>query len=307
MTTKKIQSMVFRIVLSLFLVLFLITKIDIKDIVIAQVEWQFLPVIVVANLCAYLMRSFFYKITLNVEKLKVRILFLITGVYNFISSIIPLGLGHLSYPYFLKKYHGIVISRGVSSLMAYNGIRVLFLIFIFLWSGVSLRLFQEIHLYFPKKILLLLFILLIVFLTVGIRYFGRDIFVGKVEEFKIEVKKALHENVKFAKMVLLIGVSIFTIVFNVISVYYSFAFISQSLSIIPVLFILSASNLSNLLPIHGPGRLGSYEAINSLCLLGLNFSGNEAIQISFAIHFLSIVIQTGIAVPCYFWMKTSIS
>jgi hypothetical protein len=245
--------------------------------------------------------------TLNIEKLKIRILFLITGVYNFISSIIPFGLGHLSYPYFLKKYHGIVISRGVSSLVVYNIMRVIILIFIFFWSMASLKLFQEIHLYLPKKTLLLVLTLMILFLTLGISYFGRNILVEKVEEFKIDFRSALQESIKFTKVILLIGVSIITMFFNVISVYYSFAFFCQSLSIVAILFIFSAGNLSNLLPIHGPGRLGSYEAINSLLLLGLNFSGNEAIQISFAIHFLALFIQVAIAVPCYSLMKESIT
>ena len=299
MTSKEIQSLIIRIVLSVVLVLFLVSKIDIKNVVVAQVDWQFLPIIVGANLCAYLMRSFFYKLTLNVERLRIRILFLIIGVYNFLSSIIPFGLGHLSYPYFLKKYRGIVISRGVSSLVAYNIIRVIILIFIFLWSAAALKVFQEIHLYFPKKILLLLLIFMFVFLTLGIRLLGKKIVIPKVEEFKRDFRNALQENIKFTKMLLLIGVSIITMILNVISVYYSYAFFSQSLSIAAILFIFSAGNLSNLLPIHGPGRLGSYELINSVLLLGLNFSGNEAIQISFGIHFLALFIQVGIAVPCY--------
>jgi len=294
-----------RIGFCIALVVFLLSKINYRHIVILHLNWWVLPFLFGLPLCSYLIRSLFYQRTVNVVNLKICDFFLVTGVYNFLSSVFPFGAGHLSYPYFLKKYYGTPVYRGLSSLILYNAIRVLILFSIFVCSGFFLNVFEGVFLRFHHKLLFALGLLPVAFFL-AMKVLRSNNNMKVIKEFIAKVVGALKENVGVFKTGTLMAYSLLVVSFNICYFYFTYCFIGMTLSFGSICLIFSVANLSNLIPIHGPARLGSYEAVNSIVLLALNFSANEAIQISFAVHFVGILVQALIAIPCYLSMRLSV-
>ena len=116
--------------------------------------------------------------------------------------------------------------------------------------------------------------------------------------------KEIYQTFYNKKALRLVFYSFFIVALNVANIYSSYLFLGYSLSIVEIIFIASCMNLSSILPIHGIGQFGTREAINAGVLSVLGFTFNEAIQISFAIHIIGLLVQSLIAVPCYFLLPS---
>lgn len=264
-----------------------------------SIVWRLLPVVVISTLAAYLMRSVFYKSSVDLEKLELRIFFQITGTYNFISSIIPFGLGHLSYPLLLKKHYGVAMSRSVSSLIFYNAIRMSILCFLFIYSGVALNIFRFLSLPVVETLAVIFVASVALYLFIKFSGIGNIVIVGKYREIRKSIVRDLKKNIRSGHAIKLFLFSTGVVAFNIVSIFYIYRLIGQSLPITAILFLFSAGNISRLLPIHGPGSFGSTEAINSAILMGMEYSMDDAIRLSIMAHLSLLFIQGSIAIPCY--------
>ena len=283
------------IVISLCLLIYLLWKVDFENIAIKNPNWYDLPVILISTSGAYLFRAFFYKRSAQATNIRVRDFVAVTGIFNFISSIFPFGIGNLSYPVLLKKYYGLGLEYGASSLLIYIFARIVILV-IGLTIAVLLlgvfRRFVEIYIAIVACAAVSFCLLFVFFdriekLSVPLRHRILASFFKKTMAVKQEIMK-LANHTQLLWLFILASV---VCVFNVISIWFTFHFMGYSIPILGIVYIWSASNLGSLLPIHGIAGFGSYEAINTLILLSLGLSTNEAIQMSFVVHILSLFVQ----------------
>lgn len=281
----------------------MVLKIDFRNLVINKVNWWCIVPVVLSILGSYTIRSIFYHHTVNYHNLKISTFFRITGVYNFLSSIVPSGIGHLSYPYLLKKYYNVMIHKGLSSLLLYNIIRVLLLVLIFTFATIFLSDLKIPAIKLNYQILVILSVFAILGIVLFLIFTNKIIFFDKTKKFLKTIGDDVCKNINFYNLLRLFGYSILIVGFNITTIYFLYKFLYVSIPIVAIGFLFSITNLSAFIPLHGPGHFGSYEAINAISLTFLQFSLNEAIQISFIIHFLALTIQGIIAVFCYFTLK----
>lgn len=293
--------------ISLFVGIFLLWKVDFDDVVIKDPNWYALLIIPFSTSGAYLFRALFYRKSVKAPNLRIRDFFAVTGIFNLVSSILPFNIGNLSYPVLLKKYYDLGLERGASSLLIYAFARIIVLLtgltIAVLLLGVFTR-FVEVYLVLVACFAVA-FSFIIVFLNriekinLFRRYSVLSIFLRMVMAVKQELKKLASTAELLWLFILATAVG----VFNVVSLWFSFYFMGYSIPIVGVVYIWSAANLGSLLPIHGIAGFGSYEAINTLILLSLGLSTNEAIQMSFVVHVVSLLVQASLALCSWLFIS----
>ena len=300
-----IKKLILRIFISLLVSGYLLSKIDFQELISIVFHWGYLPLLFGTLLSSYFIRAIFYKETIGSQEATVRPFFLVTGLYNFLSSMIPFGLGHLSYPFFLKKYYGILFSKGLSSLIQYNLIRVIIISIFFFAAIHNLNILK----YFGVEISKIYFFAGIICSAILIALLLKLKFFNKLNRCKY-ISSALFQiiidtriNLLSKKTLRLVFYSLAVFVFNIASIFFSYTFLGYSLSVMEAVLVTTIVNLSSLLPIHGIGQFGTCEAINSVVLRALGFPLNEAIQISFSIHIVALGAQAVIALPCYLVLR----
>lgn len=305
---RKIKTHIVRSLVPLGLLLLLLTRLNYTQVHIKTINLLSLPFIVLSVLITYLLRSLFYEKTLDIKSLSLPVLFNLTGVYNFISSVLPFGIGHLSYPYFLKKYFKTRIYNSVSSLFIYNLFRGVFFLLLFFFSFYFISTqfdisFPWISLRLNTILITFLFVALLIIVLGKTEKLKKYAIYRKLKSFILVIADSFYELTSISHVLYLTVFTIAIIGLNILTVYFSYSFLGYSLTFRVLLLLVSVVNLSNLLPIHSIGRLGSYEAISTAVLMLSGFSANEAIQVSFAVHFINILLQAVIALPCYIFMK----
>ena len=163
---NEVKQILIKIFISLAIVGYLLSKINFDKIIGIRLHWSWLPLMFVTMLCAYYLRSMFYRETINILWLRTSAFFLITGVYNLIASILPVGIGHLSYPYFLKKYYQVVLNKGLASLLEYNLCRAAIFLVLFIVSVWKLHLIGFIGLAYSRLYFLCVAIFVFIFTSV---------------------------------------------------------------------------------------------------------------------------------------------
>jgi len=285
------------------LLCYLLYQSDYQKMTLVKLSWQYLPVVIVSIFGSYSMRSIFYQQTISDIRLNFKVFFCLTGFYNFISSIVPFALGHFSYPHMLKRYYGVVIHHGLTSLLMYNSIRIGILLTFFIYSIIALDLNKLIGWSYSKSLIMIVVAMITFLIFLKKSYvIRRFTLIKKTERLINNIISDFRRNIKCGKLSLLILYSVVVVMFNALNTYLSYRLFGYTLSVVGTILVISVVNLSNLLPIHGIGRFGSHEGLNTLVLMSLGFSSNEAIQLSFAVHISQLLIQCAIAVPCYYFM-----
>jgi len=293
--------------ITIFIVLF--KKVNLSQFEISA--FYYLPAVIIflSTLAAYILRAYTYRILLQQKKvLPVGILFNITGVYNFVSSLFPFGIGHLTYPYYIQKYTYISLSHSLNSLFVYNSVRVLLLLILMAISVVEGIQVHQFYVEFGKNKGAIFIFLVLIFVSVLIGFILRVGGSGNGENrdnlFSRTIaglRAFIQYDLKMLPPVTILA--IFVIFFNTVNIYFSYQTFGIKLSIFPVIFLLSLNNLSTLLPIHTLSSIGSFELVNTLGMVLLGFDSNQAIQISFAVHFLGLASQSILAVACYYALR----
>ena len=288
-----------RLLVSAGLVVFLLQYVDYDLWTVKDLKWFYLPIIVASMLGVCVARAAFYGKALNGGSAHLGFLFKISAVYNFFSSIMPFGVGHLSLPYLLKRYHNVSIQTSMAVLIFYNMLRVGTLAGVFIFSGVALGI---------SNLVLRLFLwvgFLFIIVLAGVFFLARSnkmsqSFVGRIKEKYVgNFGQALKAKLEAGKLGEFVGYGVMIVAINAVNVYFRYRFFSVDVPLIGILFLLSSANLFALLPIHGPGHFGTFEATNAFILVGLGYSGHEAIQVSFGVHVTAIIFQAMLALPCY--------
>lgn len=290
--------------LSVLLIGYLLNNVTITKIAINDIQWIYLPLIALSLTLTYAVRAYFYKRSMRDIHIGLGALFIVTGIYNFASSIVPMGVGHLSYPYLMRKYLGVKLSSTASTLLLYNIIRLAILIAILFISAYFLNLLTYFHdlpatYYYFIGLVSVISVLAIV---VWKRNNKNDILTS-INNYVSGVFEIANKNISDDNLYPLLAASLSVVLLNVFTAYASYACFGYQLSILTICFIISTTNLSSLLPINSFGQVGTYEAIVMAILIHFGLNKNTAIQIGFAAHMLQLLMQALFAIPCYLLLK----
>jgi len=302
---SQLSKHAFSILIAVALVSVLVFQIEFDRLIVDKISWVYFFPIFFLICCSYVPKTSFFSRTLQKEDLDFRGLFFLTAVYSWVSVVFPLGLGHFSYPYLLQKQQGIKLSRGVSSLIAYNAIRALILTAITLWSFFSLDfLFPDLSIGLDWGIIAIGASILAGVIILGASRRGVILEkAGLVGVFFRNVISSLQAILVSGGIVSLLFFALVTDLFNLTTFYFAFLFAGLPLSITGAALVFGLANLSVLLPIHGIGCFGSLEAIFTVILIGLGQTANEAIQVSFVVHIVQLANRTVIGLACYAFLK----
>jgi len=302
--TKSIFHRVIPIIISLIIIAALLKNLNFNKIEISRIYYWPILIVVVSMIAAYILRSYIYRIILLKEQyISLAILFKITSIYNFLSALFPFGFGHLSYPYFVKKYCKVSFSSSLNSLFLYNLVRVVLLLLLMLYSAANVL---KVNAILPTIVnyghrLIVLTGLLVISFIVGLIVLRKRDFKNETN-LLAKITGSLSSIVKYnlKRLPIITILSVIVIIFNIFYVYFLYRTFGIKLPFISVYFLLSLNNLSTLLPVSTASSIGSFEIVNSLGMVLIGFDLNQAIQISFAVHILGLILQALMALICFY-------
>lgn len=299
-----IKRRVFQIFISLIVIIVLVKSIDFSKTEISQIHYLYAFYLFLSMIAAYILRANIYRILILKERsIKIGILFKITSIYNFISSLFPFGVGHLSYPFLIKKYCRVSLKSSVNSLFTYNLIRIILLSLILTVSALMVINIKTIKLSIMNNNFLLYTFLVVIILCLCF-LFLKKLRRASGNEKMNNLFDGMNKIISCFKLDLILVprvtvLAILIIICNIFNVYFSYRAFGFELPVLSIMFLLSMNNLSTFLPIHAACSIGSFELVNTFALVLMGFDINKSIQISFAVHFLALILQGVVALICY--------
>ncbi len=289
------RKIVFSMVFSCVCVLSLLAVLDFDDISSVEVDyWSAIASFFMLTL-GYCTRSLFYKITLNDERISTREMYSVVSVHAFMLTLLPSGTGYLSYPYLLKKYFNIPVSRSVSSVSAFVVCRSagLFLLAVWSWpaTGLSFPAVQWAGFGSPVLMVILAMASTVLLYRWSLQYRDKIKLFGWITRYVQDTRQLFIDLCDIRMLSQLFILVVFNILMGVAFYYFAYRSFGASVPYISVCFLVSAGTFFSILPIHGLGKLGSYELFNAGLLALIGFNKNQAIQLSFEIHFLLLLQQ----------------
>lgn len=288
-------------------VLSLLAVLDFDDITHVEVDfWSAIASFFMLTL-GYCTRSLFYKITLNDQRISIREMYSVVSVHAFMLTLLPSGTGYLSYPYLLKKCFNIEVSRSISSVSAFVVCRSAGLFFLAVWSwpatGMSFPAFQWAG--FASPVLMVILAMASIFLLYrwSLQYRDKIKLFGWVTRYVQDTRQLLIDLCGIRIMSQLFILVVCNILMGAGFYYFAYRSFGASVPFISVCFLLSAGTFFSVLPIHGLGKLGSYELFNAGLLALFGFNKNQAIQLSFEVHFLLLLQQALLWAVSYIMLR----
>ena len=296
---KKSVKFIISAIISIILVYFLFTKINIKELykVLTQVN----PILLFESFLLYLILIVFRTIRFRIL-LKNSISFLelipIICKHAFLKVLVPFKIGELSFVYLLKKKKHCV-GKSLSSLIVARifdfsiFIGVFILIIILSNKFIGIKFFSEL---IPYAIIMFFGLIICLILVI----FSPELIIKLLK--KLNFNKLINLISPFKELKskhLLTKTFIVSLIIYFISIFATYLLLLSTGFSLPLnIFIITItlSTLSGFLPINGVAGLGTVEAVIALTLSYFGYSTADSIILGFSIHILQIffVILVGI-------------
>ncbi|UCH88148.1 MAG: flippase-like domain-containing protein [Thermoplasmata archaeon] len=301
------------IIISLFLVWFLLTRITIDDVknVFSEVKPIYIILGLIFYSLSYVFRALRFYFLLN-KKVKFKDLLIIVFVHNMMNTILPARTGELSYIYLLKK-HKIPLEDRIATLAL---ARIFDFIIIACFLITAILFLRDLPMVITSIfwVVALCMIILIIILTALLYY--TDSFKNSINRFAVKLKinrfkttnrmmKVIEDTImsfkKFKSQRILlknsvISLSIWIILF--ITYYFFIRAFRIELSFIEIVVTGSFITFLPILPIYGAGGFGTTEGAITIIMVAFGIAESHAIVASFGIHiigFIYIIILGSIA------------
>ncbi|MEM2918495.1 MAG: lysylphosphatidylglycerol synthase transmembrane domain-containing protein [Candidatus Altiarchaeota archaeon] len=312
------KKIIFAIALTIALIYFLISQIDINELkkFLASISPELILLCFPLYIFSMLLRTLRFQMLLKMIEFDK--IFSIVCIYYLLINILPARTGELSYIYLLKKIKKIPLSEGIATLVItrildFITVAVFFLISFYIIS-LSLSWFiQSVFLFVAFMLILLSFIL---FLLI---YKGKKIILTidritkilKIKKFKI-VKFLLEK---------LNGISESFGSIDKKSIFYSLVIsfllwfciffmmhllttgMNTNIGINKLIFVASFTILTTTLPIQGIAGFGTYEGAWTIAMLYVGVSKELAIMSGFGIHILNLIYSIMLSIFGFFRLK----
>ncbi len=301
--TKNILRLTISIVISIFIVWFLLSKIELSDIpkAIVDIPKQDLFYAFVIYAFAVFFKALRFKTILRSD-IKLGHIFSIVSLYMFFANVLPMRAGELSYMYLLKKEANTSGTKSFASLIlgAIADIIIMFIMMlVVLWHlrfELAERSMDILISDFVKSLiekftglnLIIIISLLLIILIIGfilIRYKFRK-YLLIIRNKIIEVFRELTFIRLDLRLLIIILLSFLIIIFRFGTQWYIVRSMDVNINIWQFAFAILFGVLFSLIPIHGPAGFGTVEAPWVLALVYLNVSEKDAITSGFCLHII---------------------
>lgn len=295
----------FPLIISLALVWFLLSRIELSDIpqVLAAINPYVLIVLLFLYGAIYVLQSLRFHLLLE-RRIGIRDLFAITCVHTLTNNILPARTGELSYIYLVKKY-GLGSGQGIASLIT---ARVLDLFVVaLLFSLSSSMIGKTTHSFQTLVTTITLGSALLVSLLTGIiilrekvlREFNRATRAARLDKLSPVqyISRKLDETVdSFNQMNQRSTVKAGALTLILWSLTYVILYVLSrelgiTLRIHELIFTFTLLTLSNVLPIRSIAGFGIVEGVWAFALINFNIPENTAIATGFGIHLIVLGYQ----------------
>ena len=292
------------LMISIFLVLFLLTRITIDDVktVLSAVQ----PIYIVLGfgiyIGSYIFRTIRFYFLLD-KKVRLKDMFTIVCVHNMVNTILPARTGELSYIYLLKKYK-IPLEERIATLATARIFDFIIIAFFFLVSVIFLKDLPGII----QNIFWIIAICLVVLVVIlcGLLYYS-EYFITIIIKLSVKLKinryqvtnrilKIIENTISSFKIIKSRQIILKSIIFSIciwgaMSLLY-FIFLKAfniDLEFFEIIVIVSFIAFLPLLPFYGVGGFGTMEVAITFFLVA--FGVDEAIGIvaSFGIHIIGLL------------------
>ena len=300
-----LMNRLFPLIISLALVWFLLSRIELSDIqeVLAAVNPYVLIGLLFLYGGVYALRSLRFHLLLE-RRISIRDLFVVTCVHTLTNNILPARTGELSYVYLVKKY-GLGSGHGIASLITARVLDLFVVASMFFLSSTmiskSTHGFQTLVMTITVGSALLVSLLTGIILLrekvlrafnglarlthleklSSVQYLSR-----KLDETVDSFNQMTYENIIKASVLSLILWSISYVILYILSTELGIA-----LRIHELIFTFALLTLSNVLPLRSVAGFGIVEGVWAFALINFNVPENTAIATGFGIHLLVLGYQ----------------
>ncbi|MFH0876009.1 MAG: lysylphosphatidylglycerol synthase transmembrane domain-containing protein [archaeon] len=297
----------FALFVSVVIIYFLLTKVDIKSIFsfLIKMDLKYLCLAFFVYYLGIIFRVIRFSYLLQ-NKIPFFTLHKISIYHNFFTSVLPSATGELSYIYMVNKTGKVTISKNISSLFIARIFDFVSFFIIMLFGYLYLK--NELPANITSLFLIIVFLLAIISICMTILVL--DIFNVRFLGFIKKIIKALKLDkikyiriltVKFEKFVktesnldkkvifFSIVVSFLVWIAATLSNYYIFLATGIEFSIIKILFAIALLKFMSLLPIQGLAGFGTSEGLWALIFVQLGLSLENSILTGFAAHLVSLL------------------
>lgn len=299
-----IAKIVVIVIITLFLVWFLLTKIDIDDVKskLSEVQPSYIALGFVIYIFAYIFRSFRFYLLLG-KKVGFKDLFIIVCLHNMINKILPARTGELSYIYLLKKYD-IPLEERIATLVIARMFDFIIIACLFLISVIFLKDLPGIIV--GVFWIIAIFLVILIVLLGSLLYFG-DTFKDvvntlairmRIHRFKItsRILKIIEDTIMSFETIKSRRIIIKTALLSAfIWMFLSFVYFSLiqafqiELEFFEIIVIVSITALLPLLPIYALGGFGTTEVTLTGFFVAFGVARDPAIVVSFGIHIIGLI------------------
>ena len=299
---KLVKRIIIAIIVSIALVVFLISQIDLDDVYLIINNLR--PVYFVFAFLVFLLSQFLraarFKFLSN-GSAGLLSFFKITSIGVMANQILPARTGELSYPYLFKKVHGLSMGRGISVLISAR-ILDLFIVIIFFLS--SLFLVIENQAVKAKVFILGAVAFLIAILIFLLLFFAGFKILKLIKKLIRLIKIQNHRFVNYIykgleKVINNLSVikspkTFFPLILFSFSIWltmYFWAFLSirslgLELNFLESVFVATFCFITSILPIHSLVGFGTTEGSWAIGMLLLGYSKGIAIASGFGFHII---------------------
>jgi hypothetical protein len=270
------------------------------------------PVYIIVGFFLYILTYFFrtlrFYLLLNKE-VKIFDLFSIVCLHNFFNSLFPARSGELSYVLLLKKIHNRNLSDGIATLVVSRFFDFFCIGLFFILIVLSLQKISEsivITMYFTIFALIGAFIFFILLKEIdskrGVFIFGflNNGYIGKnkyLSYFILKMREIYNQVMLISKkggffILSLILTSMFIWSIQYCMMYYIALSMQINIGLIPILFAVSFTFLTSLLPVQGIAGFGTTEAGWALGFILMGLSHEQAISTGIGFHLILILFFT---------------
>jgi uncharacterized protein (TIRG00374 family) len=289
---KKFKILI-SLAISIILIYFLLTKINLIDIyaLLKESDTKIILSAFILYLIIYATRALRFRYLLNKE-VSYSNLFPVVCIHNFLNMALPLKTGEISYSYLLKKSSQISFKKSISNiliarLMDLGGIAFLF----FLSLGIYIQDTKFKFLLITLSWISLAAMFFTFFFISKLKFISKikvkNPFFIKLKEFILEV---INESTSYKKIniIIVIGISIAINSFMFIFGYLLMLSFGVSLSIWAIFVGGTLAFFITIIPIQGLFNFGTLEAAWTVSYMLVGLSKEQAIATGFGYHLINL-------------------
>lgn len=241
--------------------------------------------------------SFFFRALrwkIMIENISLKRLFSVVAIHTLSNNVYPARSGELSFIYLLKDFNKSFIA---SVLLVARLTDILCIALLFCLSLFFLTVNNNYWFFLPVIMCLILLILCSVIFAE--RLLPSKGYIGKIKNFVIDMKNALFDLEKKLLPIFICSFIIWIVkyiafYFLAISIFKSFGF---TISFWQLVFGVSFSELTTVLPFHNIGGFGTFEAGWAGAYIILGFHRKLAVTSGFIFHSLLLIFSALLGVP----------